>query len=271
VNPLGIERLCMFDMPPVPFIELAAELGCPNVGLGLTSMGYYNPHGYAAWSLRDDPALRRDTIAALAANGVTISLLEGFAVQPGKDVREQAADLDIVHALGGRRINAVSTDRDMDRSCEGLAIIADMAAERGIEVVTEIGPPPIKRLDRALEAVRRIDRPNFRLLIDTMHFFRMGSTVEELAAIDPALVGYVQLCDVPLASPFESYMEEALHERMPPGQGELPLADVLALLRPDVVVSLEVPQRSLAEAGVAPRERVLRCVEAARTLMARAP
>jgi hypothetical protein len=37
-----------------------------------------------------------------------------------------------------------------------------------------------------------------------------------------------------------------------------------------VVLSVEVPQRSLAAAGVGPRERVGRCVAAARRLVAEA-
>jgi hypothetical protein len=55
---------------------------------------------------------------------------------------------------------------------------------------------------------------------------------------------------------------------MAPGEGELPLAQFLRLVPDGVVVSLEIPMRSLAEAGVGPRERTARCVEAARTLLA---
>ena len=39
---------------------------------------------------------------------------------------------------------------------------------------------------------------------------------------------------------------------------------------PDVVVSLEVPRRSLAAAGVGPRERIGPMVEAARALLGQA-
>jgi hypothetical protein len=38
-----------------------------------------------------------------------------------------------------------------------------------------------------------------------------------LPPLDPNLIGYVQLCDVPLVSKHSTYMEEALYERMVPG------------------------------------------------------
>lgn len=267
MNELGIERLCVFGMPPVEFVDLAADLGCSCIGIGLTPMRYYNPQNYPDWSLRDDPALRREMVAAMDDRGVRVSLLEGFGIRPGCDAQSFANDLDLLCELKGNRINAVSTDRDEARTHDQFAVLAEMADERGIEVTIEIGPGPIANLGAAMAAVRHVARPNFRLLIDTMHYFRFGGSIAELAAIDRGLIGYVQLCDVPLISPFRSYMEEALHERMPPGAGELPLQECLALLPEDVIVSLEVPQRSLAQAGKGPHERVGACVEAARAML----
>jgi hypothetical protein len=55
---------------------------------------------------------------------------------------------------------------------------------------------------------------------------------------------------------------------MAPGEGELPLHDILAMLPRDVVIGLEVPMRSRAEAGEPTQERARRCVQAARALLA---
>ena len=63
-------------------------------------------------------------------------------------------------------------------------------------------------------------------------------------------------------------MEEALYERMVPCTGELPLLEILAALPRHVLLGLEVPQRSLAESGVGPRERVGRCIKATLRLLA---
>lgn len=267
---IGIERLCVFGMPPVEFVSLAADLDCRFIGVGLTPMRYYNPHAYPQWSLKDDPALRRAMVAAMRDQGVSISLCEGFGIGPNGELADYAADLDILCELGGRRINVASIDRDLSRTLDGFAVLAELADARGIETTIEVGPGPIRGLPAALAAVRHVGRSNFRLLIDTMHFFRFGGSVADIAALDPDVIGYVQLCDAPKVSTHASYMEEALHERMTPGEGELPLLDFLRVLPRDLVVSVEVPQRSLAQAGQAPRERVGRCVEAARRLLAQA-
>jgi sugar phosphate isomerase/epimerase len=268
MDTLGIERLCVFGMPPVEFVHLAADLNCRYIAIALTPTTY-NPHGYPLWSLRDDAKLRREMNAAMRDRGVSISLLEGFGVQPGKDVRDYAADLAILRELGGTRINATSVDRDLSRTFDQFASLAELAGEFGIETDIEVSAGPIKTLEIALRAVRHVNRPDFRLLIDTMHYIRRNcGTVQQLAAVDPAQIGYVQLCDAPVTPAFDNYIEEALHERRVPGTGDLPLLEMLRVLPPGLVIGLEVPQRSLVEAGYDTRERVSRCVEATRAYLA---
>jgi sugar phosphate isomerase/epimerase len=267
MRPLAIERLCVFGLPPVQFVNLAADLSCRYISTGLAPMSY-NPPGYPKWSLREDPALRREMIAAMRDRDVSISLCEGFGVRVDGDVREYASDLDIVRELGVCRINVASIDRDLQRTLDQFAQLAAMADALGIETVIEIGPGPIANLAAALAAVRHVSKPNFRILIDTMHFVRSGSGAADIAALPANVIGYVQLCDAPLRSRHSSYMDEALHERMVPGTGELPLLDILTALPENIVIGLEVPQRSLAEAGVGPHERVARCIEVTRGLLA---
>ena len=209
MNELGIERLGTFGMPPVELVGLAADLGCDCVGIGLAPAPGYNPDGHAAWSLRDDPAQRRETMAACRDRGVRIAIVEGYAVTPGKDMRDFARDLDLTRELGCDRVNVVSIGKDMSQAIDGFA------------------------------------------------------------ALDPALVGYVQLADAPRALRFDTYMEEAMYERMVPGEGELPLADLLAEVPDGVVISIEIPIRSWAEQGIGARERTARCVAGAKVLLGR--
>lgn len=267
MKPLGIERLGTFGMPPVEFVTLAADLGCTSVGIGLAPTPGYNPDRHPDWSLREDSALRRDTIAACHDRGVAIGIVEGFAVLPGRPPRDFAADLDLVAELGCHRINVVSVGKEMAQAIDGFAALAELAAARDLEVSAEMGSlGPLDRVAPALEVVRAVAAANFSLLIDSMHFFRLGNTLEDLAALDPALIGYVQLADAPWAPRCETYIEEAMFERMIPGEGELPLAEFLALVPDGATVSLEIPLRALAEAGVDARERTRRCVDAARRL-----
>src|SRR5665213_32091 len=264
---LGIENISVFGLPPVDFVNLAADLGCQHISVGLTSFGV-NPHQYPPFSLREDAALRREMIAAMRERGISISLGEGLTVREGGDVRGYAGDLDILCELGVTRINTVSMDPDLGRSFDQFGVLAEMAAERGVRTTTECSPSlAISDLATALAAIRHVGRPDFLLLIDTMHLARSGSGPADIAALDPGLIDYVQLSDAPLKPRFDSYYEEAMHERMVPGTGELGLRELIAVLPPDRVYALEVPLLSEAEAGIGPHERLGKCVEAARALL----
>ena len=138
-----------------------------------------------------------------------------------------------------------------------------------METTVEASPGlTVGDLDTALSAIDHVGRPDFRLLIDTMHVVRSGSGADAVAAArpEPDRLRAAQRRDARTA--IDSYMEEAMYERMVPGEGELPLRELLAVLPDGLVISLEVPQRSLAEAGVGPEERLGRCVEATRALLA---
>lgn len=171
--------------------------------------------------------------------------------------------------LGVPRINVVSLDPDLPRTLDQFAALTELAAQRGIGTVVEPVPGlTIGDLPAGLAAAEYVGRSEFGLLVDTMHLMRSGSGASELAAVDPGRIGYAQLNDTTLRPRMDNYLEEAMFERLVPGEGDLPLRDILAALPADIVIEIEVPQRSLALAGVSPIERLRPCVEAARRLLA---
>jgi sugar phosphate isomerase/epimerase len=270
-NRLGLEMLTLLGMAPVEYVRLAAELGCVSVstglsGLPLTLFGITDFAPYAAWSLRDDPALRRETRAALRDTGVKIGLAEGFSAKSDADVADFTGDLDLFAELGAERLNAICMEDDMAMAIDQLCKLADMAAARGMEFTIEFFPSPgINSFERALAVTGAIGRDKARILLDSMHFFRTGGTLEKLRAAGPDVVGYVQLADAPNTPPDESYFMDAMFARRVPGEGELPLRDLIALLPADMPISLEVPNLADLKAlgGHAHAERV---VAAARAL-----
>jgi sugar phosphate isomerase/epimerase len=264
---LGIGFLNGFGLPPVEFVNLTADLGCRCMSAVVQGAPLV-PLGYPPFSLKDDAALRRDMLAAMNHRGVTISLGDGFLIVSGADIQRRATDLDVLAELGVPRINVVSLDPDLGRTFDQFAILTELAAQRGLETVVEPVPGlTVSDLPTALAAREHIGRSDFRLLIDTMHLVRSGSSAADVVAIDPDQIGYAQLNDTTLRPRIDNYMEEAMFERMVPGEGELPLHDILSALPPDIVIELEVPRRSLALAGVSPVDRLRPCVEAARDLL----
>lgn len=275
VNRLGIEMLTLLGMPPVDHVRLAGELGCVGISTGLTGLpltmfGITDFAPYPMWSLRDDPALRREMIAAMRDCGVHIALGEGFRARSDGDVREASADLDLMAELGARRINAICIEEAMvadGSAVEQLGVLADLTAERGMVFTIEFTPPHgINSFDRALEVCRQIGPGRARVLVDAMHFFRTGGTVEQLQATDPDWIGYAQLCDGRMAGWDEGYFGEAMFARQVPGEGELPLREWIAALPADCEIGLEVPRLDDLRGGTSPREHAARVVAAAREL-----
>jgi sugar phosphate isomerase/epimerase len=271
MNRLGIEMLSVFGMPPVEFVHLAADLGCRYITTGIVGFAPVSGLAYPPYSLRDEPRLRRDLLAAMDDRDVSISLGEGLLVAPGVDVRSYATDLDIMAELRIPRINTVSLEPDRDRAFDELAALTALAAERGIATCIEpVVGLSIADLPSALAAVEYVNRDDISLLIDTMHVARFGASADDLRAVPADRIGYIQLSDTTMQRRIKHYAEEAMFERMPPGEGELPLLDLLAALPDDRVVGLEIPMRSRAEAGVSAYDRLLPCVAGARSLLAQA-
>lgn len=270
---LGIEIMTLLGMPPVEHVRLATELGCSHISTGLSGMplrqlGVPDWTMFPDWSLEGNPSLQAEMKATMRDTGIRISLGEGFRVRGDGDVSERASGLDLMAELGAERINAVSMEPDIARTHDQLAILADMVIERGMLFTIEFAPPnTINTLQGTLAAIDHIGRGKARLLVDAMHFFRSGATIAELAALDPDLIGYAQLCDVPLVSAGGPYMQEAMFGRMVPGTGELPLRDFVAALPPDLDIGLEVPMLAETMADGNPNGVAARAIAGARAIL----
>lgn len=261
---LAIEFICVLGMPPVEFVELARDLGVPNIGLAPQPITA-NPHGYPAWNLLQDKPLLRETQAALADNGARVSLGEGFLIRDDVEPGTFAPMLDLFAELGAPVVNAVN----MGASPETFGAFARLAAERGLRTTVEFLPlmPPAS-FGEALAFLDACQESNAQVLVDAMHFFRGGSTIAEIEAVDPARIGYVQLCDVPMPAKIGDYGHEAREERLAPGDGDLPLAALIKALPRDMIIGLEVPETAKAFAGIGPAERLGPVIAKTRTLLA---
>jgi sugar phosphate isomerase/epimerase len=271
VSRLGIEMLSGLGLPPVELVELSADLACAHISTGLMQMpAQYNPLGYPDWSLKTDPVLRREMIAVMQDRGVSISLGEGFAVRPGVSMADRGEEMDIMAELGARGLGSVSMENDAARAMDEFAVLAEMAHARGMIATIEFAPiQVVSTLAQALSVVAHVGQPHFRLMIDAMHFFRTGGQVSEIAALDPAIIGYAQLCDAPAGPPGDRYGEEAMFGRRIPGEGDFPLAAFLAALPRDIPLGLEIPMLAKAQAGMGPVDRLRPAVEAAQSLLER--
>ena len=95
------------------------------------------------------------------------------------------------------------------------------------------------------------------MLVDTLHLARSGGRPDDLRRVPSRLLPYLQIADAPAEPPGRErdvLRDEALHGRLLPGDGALPLAATLAAV-PDVPLSLELRSAALMAAYPDPVER----------------
>lgn len=187
-------------------------------------------------------------------------------------VTPEAEFYTIAEAFGARSLNVVQgfgRTLDLDRAAEDLAGVCDRAREHGLVVTVEFLPwSGIPNASVALDLVRRCGRANATVLVDTWHWFRGGADLALLEALPGAKIGSVQLNDAP-ATAAENLMLESMQDRRMPGEGAIPIADVVRTL--DAIgsrapIGVEVFHES--HARLDPNDVALRAAEATRRVLA---
>lgn len=147
-------------------------------------------------------------------------------------------------------------DTDEMRLAANLAALCDLAAVHGLRVDVEFMRwRVVGNLAQALGLVERARRPNCAVLLDALHLFRSGGTARDVAAVTRGVaavtrgvIGGVQLSDAGPKAPqtIDETIQEARGGRLPPGDGVLPLAELLHSLPASAPISVEMPMPSLA-------------------------
>jgi len=262
---LSLGYLMLPGLAPPELVRIAAQVGCSGVSLSaaLSAMMTEQP------SLLDDRPLRGATRQALRDFGIRLDLVEGVSVAPDTDLVRARSAIEVMRELGAKRFNLSVWEPDAARASDLMSGFLEIGAELEMQITIEfLRLSQVRSLKEAAALATSGLHPGLQILVDALHLARAGETPSDVAALDPDLIGFFQLCDGPASSPSdEAYFHEAMHERQIPGEGELPLKALLEALPAEIVVALEVPMRSRAEAGVTPLERARLAADGARRLM----
>jgi sugar phosphate isomerase/epimerase len=235
--PLSLAHLSELDVPPGDLIELAAGAGFASIGLRTCRAA---PGGvqYELATQAEQADMRR----RIAATGVSVLYIEMVGLSETTRVSDYRAMLETGAAIGASRLAVGGDSADVAVVAEKFAAMCDLAKGYGIAVDLEFMPfRGIRSLSDAVAVVRSAARRNGHILVDALHVFRSGSSLDELAALDPALLGTFQICDAPAQAPVpEELVTEARTRRLLPGHGGLPLEKLIAAL-PKIPFGIEVP------------------------------
>jgi sugar phosphate isomerase/epimerase len=169
--------------------------------------------------------------------------------------------------LGAQRVNVSGDDPEFSRLAAHFAEICELAGTFGLGIDLEFMRwRHVGSLPQAAEIVRLAGAQNGGILLDALHLFRSGGSLADVRALEPGLIRSAQLCDAPAAAPApEEIIEEARNHRLPPGEGELPLGELVRSLQPGVALAVEVPMPP--SAGLTPQAHVQRIRKAAEELL----
>lgn len=236
------------EHPPETVVEAGAAAGFAAVGLRIDGH---------EWTARRLSRLRR----AMADAGVRALDAEVLWIQPGPADEHLLALADVAIELGAENLLVVSSDPD---ACAGkLAAICERAAAASLPVSLEFGHfSKVHTLGAALAIVAAAGSANARVLVDPLHLSRSRGTVAEVAAAPAALFHYAQFCDAGPVAPdtgdVAAIRKEALDGRLLPGEGVLPLRELLEALPPGLPLSIELRSKRLREAFPDPVARARR-------------
>lgn len=237
------------EQSPPQALQTAARTGYRSAGIRLLP----SAPGGAAYPLMDDPRMLRETLACLADTGVSIADLEMIRLDEQFDVEDYLRLFEVGALLRARAVLVAGDDRDAARLTANFAALCEAARPFGLTADLEFMPwTAVADLACALRIVATADQPNGGVLVDALHLARAASPLDLLASVPPRFLHYAQLCDAPGVPPDSTagLIHAARCERLLPGDGDLPLGDLLAQLPQGLPISVEVPNHAqLARLG----------------------
>jgi len=249
---VSLAALTILDAGPIGQIEAAAQAGWRSVGLRL------NPLLPTDMAVVGHPGREAEVSRLMARHQMALLEIGVFPIKAGMDVAGLEPALAFAQKFSARFVVCPVEDFAADRRVETFARLADLCARHSLDALVEFNPYSACRgLGEALAIVAAARRPNAGLVIDALHLSRSGGSPRDLAGVDPALLKLAHFCDAPAFEPGAKSADEQRREsrtaRLLPGEGALPLRDLLDALPAECPISVEAPSARLA--GLTATER----------------
>jgi sugar phosphate isomerase/epimerase len=256
-----LEPLAILDVPPVECVDLAAAAGFRWMSLWVQS-----PRADYEVTCKVEPGATARLVAErLRSHGIRVRNLEVFRVELSTEISAFAPALELGARLGASSATAILRD-DSPQILDKFVALCQLAAQFDLRINTEfLSYFGVRSLSQALAVALSARQPNAGVLLDLLHLVRSGATMDQVARVDPGLIGHTQICDGPTVMRDEDLYRESATDRMLPGTGDFPVRDFVSCL-PPVALGLEIPRSSKAFQGLYPGARVQHLMRATRQL-----
>jgi sugar phosphate isomerase/epimerase len=261
---LSLSHLTVLDAHPLELVDAAVAGRFNAIGLRIvppTAADTIVP-------VVGDEALIRELLAKMGATGIGVLDVESIWIGPDIDVAALRPALEVAQRLGTTNVLTMGLDPDEARLTHSFARLCEEAARFGLRVGLEFAAyTQAASVAQAHRIVSNARQPNGGVLVDALHLTRSGGTAEDIALLDPRWLAYAQICDArgPRPATTDSLRREARSDRHYPGDGELPLAEILDALPEGLPIGVEAPVARYSTLPVLERARL--CGEATHTFL----
>src|SRR5262245_20118229 len=131
---ISLAHLTVLDATPPELVSVAAAAGFRTVGIRLTATPSV---GVPPYDILGDGPLLRETLARLAATGVSVLDTEFLRFEPEHPVGVPEGFLEVSARLGARYVLVMSAEPEEGRTLERFGDLCDRAATYGLHVCLE--------------------------------------------------------------------------------------------------------------------------------------
>jgi sugar phosphate isomerase/epimerase len=233
-------------------VEIASTAGYDGIELWLRDVQLFLDAGGKLAELRkqlDDSGLTVESAIAFAA-----WIVDDEEART-KGLEQAARDMEVVAALGGKRIAAPPAGAtqgpklDLDRAGERYRALLELGRQQGVVPMLEVWgfSTNLSRLAEVLHVCAAADHPDACVLPDVYHLYKGGSNFSDLALLAGPKIPVFHINDYP-SEPERSRIQDA--DRVYPGDGIAPLPQIFTTLQGNGfagILSLELFNRTYWE------------------------
>ncbi|HEU0168642.1 MAG TPA: sugar phosphate isomerase/epimerase [Chloroflexota bacterium] len=232
------------QLRPLEFIQTCATAGFEGLGLRVHPSPAYSTIPYFPM-LGDAPQIR-DVKRALADGGFKLLEAQSFYMMPDTDVAAMGPYLELSAELGHTCTLVQGDDPDWNRMRDNFARYCQACAKVGLTASVEFMPArTLSTIQLAVKLIEEAGQPNANIMVDPLHWARGCGQLSDFDRVDPKLLGVLQISDgfLPDGEPNPELVGKPMppgSRRALPGEGALPLKELVRALPPDIPVSIEV-------------------------------
>jgi len=239
LNRIIIAPTSLQDSSPIEYIEATIAAGYDGIGLRV-----HRSPGLPFFPVVGNAALAAEMKQRIADAGLEVFDLYSFYLQADTDVASFERSLELGASFGARYATVMGSDPDWSRQRDNFVRLCDLAAQFGLTCSIEFAViRPLATLPQTVQLITESKR-NAVICMDPLHLARSGGTPADVKALDPKYFPYAQISDGNLG-PGEPnpamFGKLDFGMRALPGEGTLPLRELLAALPRDIPLSVELP------------------------------